>query len=70
MRRWNLILRVFMAEYLNLKPLENRRDVDEDVVMTRSAEELVSIFDRNVSGANVTSVAVSSESRRPFGYCY
>ncbi|KAI0807767.1 hypothetical protein C8Q74DRAFT_1188064 [Fomes fomentarius] len=44
MRRWNLILRVFMAEYLNLKPSESSRDADEDLKMTRSVEELVSIY--------------------------
>ena len=42
MRRWNLILRVFMAEYLNLKPPESSRGAEDKV--TRSVEELVSDF--------------------------
>ncbi|KAI0723896.1 hypothetical protein C8T65DRAFT_627829 [Cerioporus squamosus] len=40
MRRWILILRVFMAEYLNLKPPELSRDEDEDLRITRSEDEL------------------------------
>ncbi|OJT12025.1 Glutaminyl-peptide cyclotransferase-like protein [Trametes pubescens] len=44
MRRWNLILRVFMAEYLNLQPSTSSRDVDDDAPrIQRSATELFSI---------------------------
>lgn len=59
MRRWNLILRVFMAEYLNLKPSESSRDADEDLKMTRSVEELVSISCHQGSGADIASVVFS-----------
>ncbi|KAM5531729.1 hypothetical protein V8D89_014578 [Ganoderma adspersum] len=38
MRRWNLILRVFMAEYLNLRPPESSRD--ESSRSPRSTDEL------------------------------
>lgn len=37
MRRWNLILRVFMAEYLHLRP-------EEHSTLRRSDSELVSYF--------------------------
>ncbi|KAI0636633.1 hypothetical protein C8Q77DRAFT_1093802 [Trametes polyzona] len=40
MRRWNLILRVFMAEYLNLKPATAARDDDAHRIQ-RSAAELL-----------------------------
>lgn len=44
MRRWNLILRVFMAEYLNLQPSTSSRDVDDDAPrIQRSPTELVSL---------------------------
>ncbi|KAH9901469.1 hypothetical protein C8Q73DRAFT_743008 [Cubamyces lactineus] len=41
MRRWNLILRVFMAEYLNLQPSRSSRDTHDDAPrIQRSAAEL------------------------------
>ncbi|RDX56413.1 hypothetical protein OH76DRAFT_385330 [Lentinus brumalis] len=40
MRRWNLILRVFMAEYLNLKPRELSREEDKDTRIARTEYEL------------------------------
>ncbi|KAL1947997.1 hypothetical protein VTO73DRAFT_13721 [Trametes versicolor] len=41
MRRWNLILRVFMAEYLNLQPSTSSREESEDAPrIQRSATEL------------------------------
>ncbi|KAH9852670.1 hypothetical protein C2E23DRAFT_824797 [Lenzites betulinus] len=40
MRRWNLILRVFMAEYLSLKPSTSRDARDEAPRIARSAAEL------------------------------
>lgn len=44
MRRWNLILRVFMAEYLNLQPSASTREESEDVPrIQRSPTELVSL---------------------------
>ncbi|KAI0081210.1 hypothetical protein K474DRAFT_1703956 [Panus rudis PR-1116 ss-1] len=43
MRRWNLILRVFMAEYLGLRPDESKRSVRESApAVQRSNEELAS----------------------------
>ena len=44
MRRWNLLLRVFMSEYLHLQPNDHRRSSDDDVHVARSASELVRIF--------------------------
>ena len=46
MRRWNLILRVFMSEYLNLKPHEASREEDDDLRIARSEDELVSTIDK------------------------
>ncbi|RPD80409.1 hypothetical protein L226DRAFT_200042 [Lentinus tigrinus ALCF2SS1-7] len=40
MRRWNLILRVFMSEYLNLKPHESSQGEGEDIRVARSEDEL------------------------------
>lgn len=46
MRRWNLILRVFLAEYLSLKPskLKSRslEDREEALHVAKSVTELVS----------------------------
>ncbi len=58
MRRWNLILRVFMAEYLNLQPSTSSRDVDDDAPrIQRSATELVSLGLVNEDAAKVILVA-------------
>lgn len=48
MRRWNLILRVFMAEYLNLRPDDKNA---RDSTIKRSASDLVSdnISQRNTN---------------------
>jgi len=46
MRRWNLILRVFMAEYLNLRPEPTNRHPaprDSAGAAKRSDYELVSL---------------------------
>lgn len=43
MRRWNLILRVFMSEYLNLRPDESNKNTrDDSQVIQKSSGELVS----------------------------
>lgn len=44
MRRWNLILRVFMAEYLGLLPDVSHSRRDETPEFSRSDSELVSYF--------------------------
>ncbi|KAF9469303.1 hypothetical protein BDZ94DRAFT_1152081 [Collybia nuda] len=43
MRRWNLILRVFMSEYLHLRPT-GTKDRDSAHTLQRSASELVSVI--------------------------
>ncbi|KAI0780589.1 hypothetical protein BD413DRAFT_498412 [Trametes elegans] len=44
MRRWNLILRVFMAEYLHLQPVISARDTREEAPrIHRPDDELVSV---------------------------
>nr|GAT49385.1 glutaminyl-peptide cyclotransferase [Mycena chlorophos] len=41
MRRWNILLRVFMAEYLNLRPAESKRREDgSSTVVERSDDDL------------------------------
>ncbi|KAL7283667.1 hypothetical protein ACG7TL_003103 [Trametes sanguinea] len=40
MRRWNLILRVFVSEYLNLQPAKSSRSAREGARIQRSASEL------------------------------
>ncbi|KAI0333587.1 hypothetical protein GY45DRAFT_1244718 [Cubamyces sp. BRFM 1775] len=58
MRRWNLILRVFMAEYLNLQPSRSIRDTRDDAPkIQRSAAELVSLGTYRENRSNTASVA-------------
>ncbi|KAF7295447.1 Peptide hydrolase [Mycena indigotica] len=41
LRRWNILMRVFMAEYLNLKPAEKKSREDEsNTVVERSRDDL------------------------------
>jgi len=64
MRRWNLILRVFMCEYLGLEPIPTTHAIHNRIY--RSTSDLVSPVPKNLA-TNFTNTCSSSMNDSMFG---